>query len=463
MRACMRAALLLPTLLAGCGGASAPAPPDILLVVVDDWSLSDFEAVAGDDDPWNDLPVIDRLADAGQSWRSFHSQPVCASARMTLMFGRYHGDTLVGSCAKPGPHTPPASTPSLASVLKDAGYATGAFGKWHVASHPDPSVGFEHAPGAYGFDTWRAMSPSNVGGHCHSTDYLDWYRVDDGAARQSERYHTAAVAEAARDWWSETSGPKFAYVAFQAPHQPLHDPPAEFLPEGYPTPDSRRAQFEAMLVAMDRALGELLSVVDLERTFVFVLGDNGTPSAAALPDVQNPRRMKATTYADGVNVPLVVRGPGVSRGRPRALGHVVDLLATLAELGGARVPAGLDSVSLAPVLADPGARVRDHLVCDYITPDRGEASRTRQILEQQGLPFERSRRVCVVLEPDPGSGSLVKGRWVSPLDSDALEEEFTWLPRDARTAPLEETTRERLRGLYRDYLARYPYPVPDRP
>ena len=201
-------------------------------------------------------------------------------------------------------------------------------------------------------------------------------------------------------------------------------------------------------------------VVDLGSTYVFVLGDNGTPATAARVGVQDPRRMKATTYEDGVNVPLVVVGPGVAPSVTGALGHVVDLMATTAGLAHAALPGATDSVSLAPVLFDPQATVRAHLVCDYVAPVRGESSRTRRALERRGIELPRHRDTAIVMR-DERAVSLVKGRWVVELETGEVRMELRVLEdgtfvEDGR-AP-DPGTRARLEELYGAYLGLHPAP-----
>jgi arylsulfatase A-like enzyme len=378
-----RAGLVLPLALllvmAGCehsggdydasppSGMAATRAPDLLVVLVDDWALSDLAAARDDANPWNDLINVDALAAQGLTWNNFYTQAICNPTRASLMLGRYVGDSTGGVCNAPGPDTPKASAPTVAKLLRDEGYATAAFGKWHIGTNPDAKGRWEDAPGVYGFDAWRAWNASNLGGHCSSKSYSDWYRVDDGVAFQSQEYHTEAVSLAVCDWWQQTDGPKLAYVNFQAPHQPLHTPPSWLLPAGYPTPTSAREEYEAMLVAMDTALGQILSMIDPSATYVVLMGDNGTPPAAIRSD-QTSRRVKKSTFEDGVNVPFVVTGPEVRFGETEALGHAVDLMATLVELAGGTLDPLMttDSVSLVPVLDDPAARPRDHVIADHV-------------------------------------------------------------------------------------------------
>lgn len=380
------------------GGSENPATqPSFVVIVVDDWAYTDLLAVRGDGDPWNDLPAVDALAGMGLSFENFYTQPLCNPTRKTLNFGVYDGDSKSPICTvrtKAGAAPPP----TLAGALRSAGYATCAFGKWHVERSTQVGVPWWEAPAEYGFEHWRALSGLNIDGHCDSNDYWDWIRADDGVATRTHAYHTEAVASAFLSWWSQTPGPRFAYVCFQAAHRPYHTPPAYLLPNGMPPGREIRDQYEHMLVAMDGLIGAMLAAVDLRDTYVFLLGDNGTPNKATRTH-QDPKRVKWTVYEDGVNVPLLVAGPGVRVGSTPALGHVVDLAATLCALAGTPKPIAMaDSVSLAPVLFDAAASPRRSLVAD---------------LEPTNNPAHVRRQTAVLL--DTGS-DLFKGIYVREED-----------------------------------------------
>ena len=261
-------------------GTTGPVErPDVVVIVLDDWAQSDLVTARADANPWNDLLAIDSLAAVGQTWTNFYAQPLCNPTRRTMLLGTYQGDQGGGVCRPPDARTPDPSS-SIAHTLAAAGYRTATFGKWHVGTHPDPTADWNDVPEAYGFEAWRAWNASNLDGHCGSESYTDWQRVDDGVAFQTTEYHTEAIGLAFLDWWNATEGPRFAYVSFQAPHQPFHDPPAHLLPSGHPSPTTSREQFEAMLVATDAMIVSMLAAVDLQDTYVLLLGDNGTPPAA---------------------------------------------------------------------------------------------------------------------------------------------------------------------------------------
>ena len=319
--------------------------PNVVVFIADDVSWSDV---------WPAVPTpnVQRLAEAGVTFRRAYAMPNCITSRYATFFGRMGRREAVGSEYK-SYLAPEGKAPSLAEVFRAAGYATAAFGKWHLPADPTDhenviSSGFQHL---------RAGSAANLKGR-GGKGYRHWQRIDDGQVGLSREYPTTALRDEFLSWWAKEAGPKFAWVAFHAPHQPLHDPPSEVLPEGYEIRRGGkrlREQYEAMVVSVDTVLGEMLARIDLEETIVLFFGDNGTPPIARLSN-DDRGRLKGTTFEGGVRVPVVLAGPGVAQGKEsRALVHVMDWIPSLADLAGVDVLEGAaaDGVSFAEVARDP--------------------------------------------------------------------------------------------------------------
>jgi arylsulfatase A-like enzyme len=274
----------------------------------------------------------------------------------------------------------------LPKLLKGAGYATGAFGKWHLSSNF--LAGWEVSPHLHGFDVWRAGLPSNVAG-CGGTGYFDWTRVDDGVSTTASEYQTYAVRSEFVDWWGETWGARFAYVCYQAAHKPFHVPPNQSQGPPGGDPCTNRGMYNLMVESLDEMIGDMLAVTDLSSTYFFFLADNGTPRAAIRAD-QDPDKVKRTTFRDGVNVPLIVAGPGVSHGASDGLVHAVDLMATIAELTGTSLPEhlNLDSRSFAAALEDPASwsPARQYVFCenDFGTRERAVITQRWKLRNAEG-------------------------------------------------------------------------------
>jgi arylsulfatase A-like enzyme len=334
----------------------SPARPDIVLIIADDLAESDLDHIP--------TAHVDRLAARGMRFRRAYANPLCIPSRHSLLFGtwwdRWHGD----SCT---PGTEESLDPAmfgLGTLMKQAGYATGYFGKWHLGSNRQGP--WETTVGLFGFDAYRAIVPQGVNS-CGGKAYDHWLRVDDGESAISREYVTDAIRDAALAWWAEDHGsaPRFAILSLQAPHAPQHMPPATSLPARYPRPRTTtdREKYVAMVVSVDEVVGSVLDAVG-DEVLVLFLGDNGTPRFGMRPD-QKQSAVKYSTREDGIRVPFVVAGPGVAaRTETRALIHLVDVLPTLAELLDAPVPDSLDGRSFAHVLRDPAAApLRPYVYC----------------------------------------------------------------------------------------------------
>ncbi len=400
--------LLAPclALLAAPSPPSVPAaggpPPNILVVIADDLGVDKVGAYGEHPDPAL-TPTIDALAAQGMMFRNAWAYDTCSPTRAAMLTGRHARRTGIGTfiLTQIADVDLPETEVSLADVLAATGYRTAAVGKWHLSAalsatdwyqHP-LLMGFEHHWGPITnfvepFDTYDDYDKNVDGTIVRSTEYATTEQVDD----------TLELIE------SFGSEPWFVWLAFNAPHRPLHVPPAHLhsytLVEGdFPsgvTETARRAApgpgggavpgqagapgpatktpplgidtspidedpnapvyVSAMTQAMDTELGRLLASMDpavLANTYVIFVGDNGT-NGQAISTPWDPAKGKSTLFEGGINVPLVVTGPGVAAGvESPALVHVVDLFATVADLAGADASTAVDSTSFALHLAQP--------------------------------------------------------------------------------------------------------------
>ncbi len=194
--------------------------------------------------------------------------------------------------------------------------------------------------------------------------YYNWPHVINGQHEIENEYNTSVIVDAASQWIQQAPEPWFCYLAFYAPHSPLHVPPAGLYTEdltGLDPATTPRPFYKAMIEAMDTEMGRLFQEMGpiLDRTDVIFLGDNGTPANHTLPPF-DPLHAKGTVYGGGIQVPLIVAGPSVSAqgSQSQALINTTDLYATVAELAGLDAQAllpqvPLDSVSIVPYLSNP--------------------------------------------------------------------------------------------------------------
>ncbi len=341
-------------------------PPNVLLIIADDYGLdasSLYNTSPGVSLP--PTPNIASLAANGVKFTNAYGYPTCSPSRSSILTGRYGFRTGTGDVAASGSNN---LLQSSEFTLPDAFAANSAlncqlkqFGKWHLG-------GSNTAPCLIG--GWPNFAGSLAGA---IPDYFSWTKVvSDGTgpgttSTTSTTYATTDIVNDAVSFISTqtTAGkPWVAWVAFNAPHTPLHLPPTNLCPT-YASLSGSAADitanplsyYNAMVEAMDTEIGRLLASVDLTKTDVIFIGDNGTPQAVLQAPYPSGHG-KDTLYEGGIRVPLVIRGPDVvSPGRSSAvLTHLVDLYSTILELTGisvsGTVPGGvtLDSQSLLSVL-----------------------------------------------------------------------------------------------------------------
>lgn len=312
--------------------------PDLLLVGIDDVSLSEINA--------NVCPRISAFRATAFEPKGF-SHPVCSQSRQAILFGSW-GKKIgtwrdIGSTV-PNEATPDASLPTLPGVLAAAGYATCLVGKWHLG--PAPSGGhWATGPLERGYEDWLAGTRLNVS----PGTYTDWERVDCDSlgnfSIQANATQHAALAQldAADFWWSaHADDNRFLHVCLNLPHDPKHTPPASLL-AGWTIPPfpSNRQRYLAMLRAADTAFGQLLDLVGPDVPAI-LYSDNGT-SVSSLPAGSNPLKAKETTFDGGIRVVMMGRWPGCPAGQSSDLNHLVDIPAAACAILGVAQPAGWDS------------------------------------------------------------------------------------------------------------------------
>lgn len=342
--------LLLPSLplFAAPVATGADEPAEVLVVVADDLGWDLYRRAP--------TPNLDALAADGVLFTQFWVTPFCAPTRASLLTGRFHFRIGDGEIARRHKRR----TMNLAErILPEllAPEHSAAFGKWHLSTEPDH-------PNRSGFGTFVGTLRN-----LNHQSYSRWNKVRNGVVEPCEVYATTEITnEAIR------SPARFEYVAYHAPHAPMHDPPRELTPQR-PSDGTPEGQLLAMTEALDTEIGRLARAHP--GAWLFVLGDNGSVPAGG----------KGSLREKGIHVPLIVRPPQGAdaegepwiRGRSDALVHVVDLYATIAELWGVDARTE-DSISFLPVLRGAeGARTWNYTcVFPERRPDeRFEAVRDR--------------------------------------------------------------------------------------
>lgn len=338
--------LLLPAVAAGS------ERPNIVFVMTDDQGYWDTGATGN---PHIDTPQMDRIAAEGMKLSRYYAAPVCAPTRAGVMTGRYYLRTGLYNTRFGGDSLGLQET-TVAELLREAGYRTGLFGKWHLGKYPD------YQPQRRGFEEFF--------GHYHG--HIERYEFPDqlhrnGQPVEARGYVSDLFTDAAIDFvQSPTTDnrPFFCALMYNAPHSPFLLDTSHFgQPEGDELLDKylkkglplREARIYGLIERVDQNLGRLLETLDqqgiADNTLVVFTSDNGGVSKFWKGGMNG---QKSSPYEGGVRAPCFVRWP--ERIRPNSESHAltshIDWLPTFCEAAGLKIPSGLslDGRSLIPVL-----------------------------------------------------------------------------------------------------------------
>jgi uncharacterized sulfatase len=350
--------------------------PNFVFILIDDLGWSDVGCYGNQ---FNETPNIDRLASQGMRFTDAYAAcPVCSPTRASIIAGQYPArigitDFIAGHL-RPWAKLDmvvnrqqylPLETVTIAEALKSAGYATGAFGKWHLG-------GRDYFPDKQGFDSmvlsngrhssFRTIPPMEVGEGAYLSEFL---------TEQSEAFMEEHQDE-----------PFFLYLSHFAVHIPL-DARRELIEkyEMKPKPSTgiNNPVYAAMVEHVDSSVGRIVAKLDelnlSERTVVIFMSDNGGllqryDGDGPLVTSNAPLRdEKGTLYEGGVREPMIVRWPGVVEAGTTCGAPVtsVDFYPTMLEIAGAEGNPDhvLDGESLVPLLKQSGGLPRDAIYWHY--------------------------------------------------------------------------------------------------
>jgi arylsulfatase A-like enzyme len=340
------------------GFAAAGERPNFVLMMADDmgWGQTGYRG-----HPLLKTPHLDGMAANGLRFERFYAgNPVCSPTRATLLTGRSNDRSGVLSHG----YALRLQEKTLARALKDAGYATAHFGKWHLNGFKGPGAPVladdPRNPGAFGFDTWLS-----------ATNFIDMDPLLGSSAGEVRAFEgdssDVIVAEALRhiETCAADKRPFLVVVWYGTPHSPFKALEPDSLPFSDLDRESREHYGE--LVALDRSIGAMragLRRLGIERDTMLVFNsDNGGLSGIEPPTTGGLRGHKGTVYEGGLRVPGIIEWPG--RVKPRVTSHpasTLDLFPTIAEL--LALPEDcfmkpVDGASLVPLLAEEtGPRVK---------------------------------------------------------------------------------------------------------
>jgi arylsulfatase A-like enzyme len=389
----------------------APARPNVLLIIADDVGqdvatqmypgliakLTRQYGPGGHNNPNYrriagrpaSIPVLSRFARQGMVFTDAWAEPFCSPTRASLLTGLYASNTHVITYAD----ALSQKHYSFVRQLKDqGGYATAAFGKWHMAGLPagprrPNAVDYPGMkPREAGFDLYRGDMHAALPTYWNypvevqdATTPANKWREEKAVPRSLPGIKPTTFADVAKaadtlDWIGKQrrehpGQPWFTWLAFNLSHATIRSAPSQMaIPDkqlldratireidachgkyGTQNPGkcSGEAQMRAMTNAMDTIVGKVLAVVDrIPNTYVIIVGDNGTPmyGRPGLDFIDNmyitrKGRGKGTAFESGARVEWAIRGPGIRPGASSAeYVHVVDLAPTILQLAGLTPP-----------------------------------------------------------------------------------------------------------------------------
>ncbi len=335
--------------------ANSTGRPHIILVMADDmgWGQTGYNG-----NPVLKTPNLDAMAAAGLRFDRFYAgAPNCSPTRATVLTGRSNDRTGVRDHG----YALRLQEKVLPRALRDAGYATAHFGKWHLDGFRGPGVPIlasdPHGPGVFGFDEWLSV-----------TNFFDRDPILSHKGVFEERKGDSSeiiVEEALKFIRSNLAGgkPIFTAIWFGSPHSPMVASEAD--KAAFTRLDRNSAGQYGELVAMDRSIGRLrkglrdLGIAD--NTLLWFNSDNGGLPGIEPSSVGGLRGFKNSIYEGGLRVPAIVEWPAVIR-KPRVTLYpagTVDIFPTIADILGLSAAVMLqpsDGLSLKPLFTRELAR-----------------------------------------------------------------------------------------------------------
>jgi len=365
----LRIAFLLSFVLVSLASAAQAERPNVVLIMTDDQGYGDLGCHGN---PVVKTPHIDCLYEESVRLTDFHVNSFCTPTRAALMTGRYSSRTGAyrTSSGRTMLHT---DETTIANTFRDAGYATGIFGKWHLGDN------FPHRPQDRGFQATRWHRCGGVGqaSDYWENDYTDDTYEENGQFKKFDGYCTDVWFEGATEFVeANRDRPFFVYIPTNAPHGPYRVPEEYALPYRDKGLWRNGAEFYGMIANLDENVGRLrerLEELELERNTIFIImTDNGTAQGASFEGLDaipragfnaGMRGKKSSIYDGGHRVPCFIHWPagGIVGGKDiDALAAHIDLLPTLVDLCGvARPDKKLDGRSLAPLLRGESSEWQD--------------------------------------------------------------------------------------------------------
>jgi arylsulfatase B len=411
--------------------AHLQAQRNTILIIADDLS-PDFFGFYETHGDTVDVPNIRALLKRGVRFKNFMTNPVCSSTRTSMFTGRYSFRTGVGGIVGGAGGSNPIDSAEITipKLLKlyNPNIAKADIGKWHLSSGGNQSALL--MPNKMGWDHFEGPFIGQL------PSFTNWSKIKNGTAIPTTNYATTENVDNATAWIrAQNKKPFFLWLAFNAPHEPLHLPPSNL--HTYSTltgtaqdiKNNPKSYFKAMIQAMDHEMGRLFDTLKVNNQFdstdIIFMGDNGsTPKTAQTSDTS---KAKGTVYQYGVTTPMIFSGPSVvNKGTSSdALVNTVDMFATILELFGytnwqSQIPSNklVDSKSFMNVIRGEKSATRAWSFCEIfkLTHDADEAKAMRN-KDYKLIRFDAGGEEFYNLSQDPKEVTNILKGVMTNMDS----------------------------------------------
>ena len=335
------------------GVVAADVPPNVVIVITDDQGYGDLSCHGN---PVLKTPEIDQLYQNSVRLTDYHVSPTCSPTRSAFLTGHWTNRTGVWHTIM-GRSMLRENEVTMGQIFKDAGYATGMFGKWHLGDN------YPYRPEDRGYTEVMRHGGGGVG---QTPDYWDNAYFDgsywhNGVPEPVTGFCTDVFFDYAKRFireQNEAGRPFLAYIATNAPHGPMHSP-EEFSAPYEGVGDVGLQNFFGMIANIDHNVGQLrefLNEQGLTRNTIFIFTtDNGSSSGWRLFNA-GMRAGKGSEYDGGHRVPFFVHWPAGNLTGGRDIEPItahVDVVPTLIDLCGVDAPDNVkfDGRSLRPLLS----------------------------------------------------------------------------------------------------------------
>ena len=357
---------------------------NFIIIYCDDLGYGDLECYGSEDAR---TPHINCLAEEGVRFTNWYSNsPVCSASRASLLTGRYPqtagvGGILFGRRGTSGLRT---DIPTLADVFQANGYRTSLFGKWHLGSQK------EGLPNARGFDEFYGFQSGCIDYYSHLFYYGQtkglnplhdlWHNEEE--VWENGAYMTDLITDKTVAFIEHQAGrhPFFSYVAYNAPHYPMHAP-KEYMVRFAHLPWDKQVMY-AMIAAVDEGVGRIVDALkrtkQYENTVIFFSSDNG-PSREARNWMDGSddkyyggsagsfRGHKYSLFDGGIREPAILFAPQWTQGGQvnEEIGVMMDVFPTLVEMAGIEASPEVDGVSIVPMISKGLPSPHDYVCWKY--------------------------------------------------------------------------------------------------